>query len=304
MHAEVVQWHWCQTLKDEINMATRHRIPSIFNLSMVDVLCCALGCVLLLWLLNLREARDRTAEASETGQQLSAARQQLAAVGKDLNAVRGELADLMHWTAGLSVDLDQARRDAAANRQRFLSAEEQGRATALMLEKTQGERDAARSSIADLEKKLVTAGRRAEDLTGRMSDAEGRIKQLQALADQLPGLRDELKSYRDKFSTEHALAQALEKNIKQRTQELGTLGKEREELRMAKREADMSLAAWDKELAQLLRSLQAAEGEKKDLLAEVDRTKTERKSLLTEIERAKAAAENRFAGINLTGRRV
>ncbi len=33
-------------------MRVRHKIPSIFNLSMVDVLCCALGCVILLWLIN------------------------------------------------------------------------------------------------------------------------------------------------------------------------------------------------------------------------------------------------------------
>ena len=32
-------------------MHTRLRISSIFNLAMVDVLCCALGCVILLWLL-------------------------------------------------------------------------------------------------------------------------------------------------------------------------------------------------------------------------------------------------------------
>ena len=40
-------------------MRVRHRIPSIFNLSMVDVLCCALGCVILLWLLNLRQGERR-----------------------------------------------------------------------------------------------------------------------------------------------------------------------------------------------------------------------------------------------------
>src|SRR5438045_2686357 len=46
-------------------MRVRHRIPTIFNLSMVDVLCCALGCVILLWLLNLREARDRAVRAGQ-----------------------------------------------------------------------------------------------------------------------------------------------------------------------------------------------------------------------------------------------
>ena len=52
-------------------MRVRHRIPSIFNLSMVDVLCCSLGCVILLWLINLRDAKqhqDDTRTLWATGQ--------------------------------------------------------------------------------------------------------------------------------------------------------------------------------------------------------------------------------------------
>ena len=30
-------------------MKTRHKIPAVFSIYMVDVLCCALGCVILLW---------------------------------------------------------------------------------------------------------------------------------------------------------------------------------------------------------------------------------------------------------------
>src|SRR5436190_206036 len=47
-------------------MQTRHRIPTIFSLSMVDVLCCALGCVILLWLVNSREAQRRAVAAGDT----------------------------------------------------------------------------------------------------------------------------------------------------------------------------------------------------------------------------------------------
>src|SRR5690242_12951446 len=50
---------------EDIFMRVRHRIPSIFNLSMVDVLCCALGCVILLWLVNLREAKYHEESAEE-----------------------------------------------------------------------------------------------------------------------------------------------------------------------------------------------------------------------------------------------
>jgi len=47
-------------------MRMRHRIPTIFNLSMVDVLCCALGCFILLWVLNFREAKRRVSAADLT----------------------------------------------------------------------------------------------------------------------------------------------------------------------------------------------------------------------------------------------
>ena len=45
-------------------MRIRHRIPSIFNLSMVDVLCCALGCVILIWLINLRDSKQHQEETA------------------------------------------------------------------------------------------------------------------------------------------------------------------------------------------------------------------------------------------------
>src|SRR5437763_572448 len=59
-------------------MRTRHRIPTILNLSMVDVLCCALGCVILLWLVNFREAKRRAVAAGETNTLLLEARALLA----------------------------------------------------------------------------------------------------------------------------------------------------------------------------------------------------------------------------------
>ena len=48
-------------------MRIRHRIPSIFNLSMVDVLCCALGCVILLWLVNQEDMTKEPAQQNLPG---------------------------------------------------------------------------------------------------------------------------------------------------------------------------------------------------------------------------------------------
>src|SRR5215831_16286340 len=69
-------------------MKVRHRIPTIFNLSMVDVLCCALGCVILLWLINFREAKRRSAAAGESSKQLAITRGDLDRTLKELAALR------------------------------------------------------------------------------------------------------------------------------------------------------------------------------------------------------------------------
>ena len=72
-------------------MRIRHKVPSIFSLSMVDVLCCALGCVILVWLLNAKQSED---EADERDKELAALRLQAEAdkteSGKLLAASRTE----------------------------------------------------------------------------------------------------------------------------------------------------------------------------------------------------------------------
>src|ERR1700722_4081254 len=72
-------------------MQTRHRIPTIFNLSMVDVLCCALGCVILLWLVYFKEARTRSIAAGQADKQLTATKLKLDSVLRDLTGVQQTL---------------------------------------------------------------------------------------------------------------------------------------------------------------------------------------------------------------------
>src|SRR5438270_3046754 len=146
-------------------MQTRHRTPTIFNLSMVDVLCCALGCVILLWLLNLREAKQRAAAAGEASQLLASTRAQL----------------------------DVAAENAAMNQMRLELTEEEARRVAALLAATRGERDlaiqqaeaalqdraqvrrdldAARSRLAELDKQVTASKQRtakAESTTSELN---------------------------------------------------------------------------------------------------------------------------------------
>lgn len=77
-------------------MKTRHRIPTIFSIYMVDVLCCALGCVIFLWLVYFREARERAHKAAQTNEELT---KTLAA----LNLSTSELSDFRSALAASSL---------------------------------------------------------------------------------------------------------------------------------------------------------------------------------------------------------
>ena len=72
-------------------MQTRHRIPTIFSIYMVDVLCCALGCVVLLWQVNYQEAEEKTAAAASSLSDLAQANQIIANRDQTILALSGEL---------------------------------------------------------------------------------------------------------------------------------------------------------------------------------------------------------------------
>src|SRR5438874_1082281 len=133
-------------------MRTRHRIPSLFNLSMVDVLCCALGCVVLLWLLNLRDAKDRAAAAEVASAQLATTKTDLGGLGqsvRDLEATNArltkeaaahakELADAGRKVNELQGDkqalLDQVKRTRAAADARFAGISLTGRRVVFLVD--------------------------------------------------------------------------------------------------------------------------------------------------------------------------
>src|SRR5439155_883895 len=97
-------------------MRTRHRMPMIFSLSMMDVFCCTLGCVILLWLINQREAMLRTRAASEVSKRLEVTHATLNAAELDRDNLRRQLASLrsdlqqaQSATEAVRADLDAAR---------------------------------------------------------------------------------------------------------------------------------------------------------------------------------------------------
>src|SRR5207248_6117656 len=101
-------------------MKIRHKIPAVFSIYMVDVLCCALGCVILLWQLYHHESEEQTAkneevrrENDEVSKRLETAklaneeaRKENDEVGKRLEAAKLALGSLSREVESLKVTLD------------------------------------------------------------------------------------------------------------------------------------------------------------------------------------------------------
>ncbi|MCS6850230.1 MAG: VWA domain-containing protein [Gemmataceae bacterium] len=278
-------------------MRLRHRIPTIFNLSMVDVLCCALGCVILLWLLNLREAKQRLKAVGETTQLLASTRGELeesqkaaARLRQDLAASAAQVRELQEQRQRLLAqaqaaeqERQQLAKDLAAARSQVaelikdkLALQGQAAQVAELLRKKTGElqeltrdKTTLESRLADLQAllrerdtQIAAAARSVDDLAARLRDAEARAKQMGTQLEAIPGLRAEARTAQEKLSL-----------------------------------AERRIALLEKELASQRRELADASRQIGDL-------QNEKKSLLDLSNRLRAAADNRFAGISLTGRKV
>jgi len=288
-------------------MQTRHRTPTIFNLSMVDVLCCALGCVILLWLLNLREATEQTLQAETVGTQLEksqgelqtardelarwkkeaeTASGQLATARTDLRAARDDVNRLNTQATAMQAQIDTSKREADAGAKRILTNEKQIADLSASLKDTQGERDKVKSRILDLDKEVVdlktakTAidlrlAKKAEeygDVEKKLTEASQRVISLQKLV-------------REKEELANSMSKKADEQVDKLTDA---------ETRVKKQQM----------LADLVPGLREEIKTARDKLTAAESLVQGRDKELTEARQALRVAEDRFAGIKLTGQRV
>jgi predicted nucleic acid-binding Zn-ribbon protein len=260
-------------------MRTRHRIPSIFNLSMVDVLCCALGCIILLWLVKARDAGATRAQLKEAEKSLALEKKyhddllkQVGDLRKLLALVRASLADGVAQKNKLEDDLARLRNQHAAA--------EDGLALRAI------ERRLLEDEIAGLKKKNAE---RAKSLARLTDDHRQLLKELAALKVQSGGDKAELqKKVLALADLEKALA-ALRaestqdrRTLREKTTELANLltelaalkklaGDDRAELRkktLALGDLEKVLAALKREKTDVEKNLSVAEDNVKQLRAQ------------------------------------
>ena len=310
-------------------MQIRHRMPTVFTLYMVDVFCCALGCVILLWLASARDAR-RKGEAHEeaakhladTSLRLASSQSELTALqaarlaieqdrdrlGKTLAVTRKERAALARRAAGAEKQHADARRElgkAHAQADQFRSQLKKARArdaelTATLLRKTKEYQALSakftnnNQALRALRKELLAKEQQLRDTAANVSDLTARLKETEFRTRELERQADTLgvaaKGYRAQLAVLESRSSALEKDLQRRDREAEEAAQRLRDLQQARDKLDRQLAARGKDLAETQRTVSTLE--------------ERARALTTQLQAAHSDADHRFAGISLTGQRV
>ncbi|MCC6418185.1 MAG: VWA domain-containing protein [Gemmataceae bacterium] len=261
-------------------MHPRPRVPAVFTLYMVDVFCCALGCVILLWLVNAREARRKGNVAEKHATQLAAARVRLESAAEELVGLRAARLLAERDRDRLKGQLLATRKQRDALARRTAEAEQQHTAARRTLAQSQAQ-------VAQLRADLKAADARDAARGVRLKEAEDRARNLQRQAEEL---RQAVRDYRAQLAALDSRVRALDRDLERRSADLTDTGQRLRDLEEAKGQLERRLASHS----------QDADAARKHVAALEERTRDLTRQLRTQ----RAEADKRFAGITLTGRRA
>lgn len=310
-------------------MLLRHKVPTVFNIYMLDVICCALGCVILLWQVAHQEAEEQTDAAKMAKEKYEKAHQELVLASSDVIVLQSSVADWQkkHDALLKALAVAEQQRDDANNlvvvRQKDLDKSRADLSlSAKQLKKLQ----------ADLEEVLASEKKTKAELTGIVklnADLLARIalseKKIEKLNEEISLKLGEIK-LATKKSQEQADALKLSEEETRKLQKLLAVLRDENkdaqaklkltELQLKVREQDL-----DKSRKELLDSALSKDRNAKDLLDakslialltkerdqwkdKGDAARLEKDKLAKRIVDLQAEADQRFAGIPLTGENV
>jgi predicted nucleic acid-binding Zn-ribbon protein len=289
-------------------MRARHKPPTLVSMWMLDVFCCALGCVTLLFLLNSRMASDEAAANKTALLDLQSRDRQLKAAISDLDAARlrlnsaeegrekmsAALAELEGLRLALAAERDDlAKQLAAATTDRDDLAKKLA-AAAAEAKDAKALLAATKAALAAAETKADTTAKELVAARTRAADADELLRRRQKEADALA----------KKIAEMTAAAEELQRLMRKRDDDRVLLAKQASEAKTALDDLDGKLAAARKERDDAL-------AKAKDLLQKLDAASVtiidlqgDKAKLADKVDEIRREAETRFAGIAMTGRRV
>jgi von Willebrand factor type A domain len=261
----------------------RNRPPTLVSMWMLDVFCCALGCVTLLWLLKTREAGQMSDDANVAAANLSEVRQKLGETEKE-SALRLANAEK------LSADVDELNRKLALMRQ---------------------ERDDNAKNLALAEEAMTAAKKDLALAKTKGDDLEKTLK----------GLNSKLSASDVELAKKRGELEAINKQLelaKKSTADLEMLVREKDkarsdaEARLKTSQAKLDdLTASTADATKAMARLRELEGELKNTKAKLEDANVQiidlqgtKAKLADKVNRLQIETDNKFAGISLTGKNV
>lgn len=310
-------------------MQTRHRIPTIFSIYMVDVLCCALGCVVLLWQLNYQEAASSLENLDKANQTIALRDQTILALSGELDYLKTSLADSHKKYLQVTIERDKALKErdeiaqlALVRKQEFDQLKKNHAATETLLASLRldlkDQKDKSKLTAEQLADKLKAH----TDLLEKIAKAEARVilleKDIDAKKLELLLARTKSDEQNVKLKDADKRVINLEKLLADvRAEGKDTLGRLKvADLRVKLLEQDGSRGQSDLADARrcitdlmasqdtLSRRLVASTKDLTDARAALSAAEVEKLSLINKAKSIQAAIDNRFAGIALTGKKV
>lgn len=318
-------------------MRIRHKQPTLVSMWMLDVFCCALGCVTLLFLLNSRMASEE-AKANRTALiDLQTIREKLAAAITSLETTRLKLntEEMGHQKLAASVsELEGLKLKLTAEVNRLASqlattrterdelarklalARDEAKSAKTSLEDKQLALNAAEAKVETNAKELATVREKATDaddlLRKRQKEADVLAKKLTDATTALDDLTRLLRKKDDERVTMVKQAADLQKMLDDLNAKLAAANKDLDATvaaaKLAAAKADSDLTTSKTKSAE---ELAAARAQVKDLLKKIDDANAniidlqgDKQKIADKYDKFQKETEARFAGIVTSGKRV
>src|ERR1043165_7775742 len=239
-------------------MRLRHKVPTIFNIYMLDVICCALGCVVLLWQVSYQEAEEQTAAAISARNRFEQAMRDLTSASSDVTQLQAKIADwekqnakMVQSLAALLKERDDALKLAALRQEKYADSQASLKISedrlrkleadlqVLFAEKKKTEADltSANKTNTDLLAKIALAEKAIAglkgDLTSRQADVDAAVKKAQSEHDMVKVSQEEARKLQKLIDSLRAEAKDVqakltltELQLKMREQDLDKSQKE------------------------------------------------------------------------------
>lgn len=304
-------------------MRVRHKTPTLVSMWMLDVFCCALGCVTLLWLLNNRQAGDQADAARSALTDLDRTRTDLLSARTDLKLalttldstklrLNSEIMQLTTQLGAVRTEKDDLARKLGIAQGEAKSARAQLDATKVALNAAETKLDATSKDLAAARDKTEDA---EDSLRKRQKEADALAKKVTAAAAAAEDLQRLVRKKDDEIAAVSRRASDLQKMLDDVTAKLAASKKDvaaaAATAKAASSKAAEELAAAKAAAAKSEEELASARGTIKDLEKKVsDANATiidlqgDKAKLADKYNKVERDAENRFAGIATTGRYV